>query len=200
MTLSRTQKIAVLSVMAVAAVGFLAFSIAGLGKEVVTRMSAAPRDPVDDKANSELPLELLGEPFSHPVLARAAEEAATSSPGGTASSNPMPPTLPGGLSGFTGLAPFNVGLAPQTGDEPPENAGLNRNIDEGRRLSVALSAIVKVNRAVALLSVNKGESRAYRAGDLVCPGLRLVAIGQGAVTLRTAQKTFELRVGGEAKP
>ena len=73
-------------------------------------------------------------------------------------------------------------------------------MEGGRRLSVALTAIVKVNLAVALLSVNDGETRAFRQGDLVCPGLRLVEIGSGAVTLRTPEKTFELRVEGEAKP
>ena len=129
MTLNSPQKLVLLSVMAAGSIGFLGFSIAGLGKEVVTRMSAPPRDPANDKVSPELPLELLGDPFSHPVLAKAAEEADASSAGPAGDS--MPPSLPGGLSGLTGLAPFNVGLDPKNPNvgEPAENAGLNRNID-----------------------------------------------------------------------
>jgi hypothetical protein len=191
-------------VFATGAVGFLAFSVAGLGKTVVSRMSALPRGP-DDARTSEttLPLELLGDPFSHPKLTSAAAEVEASMTATPPSGEgEAPPSLPGGRGGFSGLAPFNVGIGPRlpNGEQPAETAGGNRDIEGGRRLSVALSAIVKVNRAVALLSVNDGESRAFRKGDLICPGLRLVEIGAGAVTLRTPQKTFELKVGGEAKP
>ena len=200
MTLTSAQKLILLSVMATAAVGFLAFSVAGLGKTVVSRMSASPRDTEEVKeSQTTLPLELLGDPFSHPKLtAEAAKPGAIATPGATT----MPPALPGGVTGLTGVGPFQVGLDPQFpgGDQPAESAGLNRNMEGGRRLSVSLTAIVKVSRAVALLSVNNGETRAFRQGDLVCPGLRLIEIGSGAVTLRTPEKTFELKVGGEAKP
>ena len=199
MTLSNTQKLIALSVMATGAVGFLAISVAGLGQTVVSRMAASPRDPEDDRVQKTLPLELLGDPFSHPKLAsEAAKPGAIVNTGDTT----MPPALTGSPEDMTGLSPFQVGLTPPlaNGEQPAESAGPNRNMEGGRRLSVALTAIVKVNLAVALLSVNDGETRAYRKGDLVCPGLRLIGIGSGAVTLRTPDKTFELKVGGEAKP
>lgn len=203
MTLSNTQKLILLSVAATGAVGFLAISVAGLGQTVVSRMSATPRGS-DEARTSEttLPLELLGDPFSHPKLTSAAAEVEAAKTEQPPDADTMPPALPGGLSGFNGLAPLNVGVGPQLpgGAQPAENAGASRDIEGGRRLSIALSAIVKVNRAVALLSVNDGETRAFRKGDLVCPGIRLMEIGTSSVWLRTPEKTFELKVGGEAKP
>lgn len=197
---SDPKQVAILSIVAVGAVLYLGFTLFGAGQKVASLMIPSTSREAGAKPEGELPAELLKDPFSHPKLVNADKQAP---PQRTVAvdESPQPPALPfaGRFEGGTGLAPLSpiVLQSAQKGDQPAEIAGPDRKEIEAPRKLVALSAIVKVERQMAFLSVNGSESRAFRAGALLAPGLRLLSIGESSVKLGTADKTIELAVGGE---
>lgn len=196
---SNPKQVLILSIVAVGAIGFLGTSILGIGKSVVSRLAEGGEETKSDPVAATRPTDLLGDPFSHPKLALASEPTNPDSKPDAAPKPAQPPNLDGTLPPLPGTRPLqpNVGIVPDTEVQPDETTGNSRKPDGKVGPRVALTAVVKVKNSIAFLSVNGGETRAYRQGDLLAPGFRLIAVGEGQVTIRNAQATFQMAVGQE---
>lgn len=148
-------------------------------------------------------IELMGDPFSHPKLATnlgaappPVATAPNAAPTATGMSAPAPALPPPAIGGTLPVKPqFNI--VPDGSPKPAENAGNDREQKESQGPKVALTAIVKVDKPVAFLSLNGGESRAFRPGDLLAPGVRLSHVGNGFVRFQSPKASFHLSVGQE---
>ena len=198
---SDPKQITVLSLVAIGAVGYLGFTLFGGGSKVIGQMAASTERQEESGGTPVLSGELLREPFSHPKLAGSLklqsqlQKKADKESQATPPKDPAPDALPGALAGAAGYAPVQPKV--ESNEKPAENAGPDRKSIEVKGPHLALTAIVKVERPMAFLSVNGGETRAFREGVLIAPGLRLISITEGSVKLRTPLKTVELRIGQE---
>jgi hypothetical protein len=203
MTLGNTKHTIVLGIVAVGAIGFLGMTIVKAGSKASGTQAAPVKSAEEDPVQPEVTLELLADAFSHPLLTEAAREQAGQPK--TVGQAPPPPmegleTVGNFPLGIPGLPPGPVTLVgPGDKGPPAEVTGGSRKSLETQGPIVALSAIVKVNRSVAFIRLNNGESRSYQQGELIVPGLRLLAIGEGFVRLRTPTRELEVRVGEEVR-
>jgi len=200
---SDPKQVAILSLVAISAIGYLGFTLLGSGQKAAMRM-AAREQTAESEAEGEAVAsqELLRDSFTHPVLIRNRREEQQKASLASAPPAPLGGKATSGASGFmwpSGIGPLRVTHEGGEGaaELPADSTGLNRKSVEAPRPTVSLSAVVKVERAMAFLSINGKESLAFRAGDLVAPGLRLVAIAADSVTLRTPRKVVELKLGEE---
>lgn len=188
---NKTQAV-VLSFVAVLAIGFLVYqllpskvkpSIAGVAQ---TGSSVAPSATAD--VSQELPLHLIGNPFSHPKLATHVAPA----------ERKAPPPLPVGIDksgSFTPVLgePSATGGTAESGSQPAESAGNTRLKQQEPRIK--LTAIMRVGDPVAMLEVDNRPGKAYGEGDLLANRATLVSIGDGAVTVRINGVPHEIALG-----
>ncbi len=204
MTQGDPKKVGLLTVVAVGAIGFLGYSLLGLGGGTFSPKAALPA--VDNEASREQTsgFRLASDPFNHPELVRKKQEAQSASKTlamGNAPQNvaagsfPKPWAPPVPLPGSLNLDPDKPAEPPL---KPAEIAGNTRPKIEENRIPVRLSAVVNVERAVAFLSVSGQESRSYSVGDRLAPGWRIVAIDDSGVLIVGKKDVVRLTVGQEA--
>lgn len=199
---SDPKQVIVLSVVAVGAVGYLMVSLLGAGRRAGSPSPTSSAQEESREPSHSAPLELLRDPFSHPTLIASARDVRTQTPPPEPAAEPA--TMPGAAplpigSGMTfgSVGPVSVRPEPSS-DDPAESAGPDRKLEVAKGPRIALSAIVKVDRPMAFLSIEGSESRAFQVGALIAPGVRLVDIQAGLITLRFRGKSTNLKVGEEA--
>lgn len=206
MKASNPKQVVVLSVVAIGAIGYLGHSLFGLGNAVVARI-VGQTEPETKAESAEPPaIELLGDPFAHPKLASNGLSPASTppptsvtSPQATDPSIPEPSLPPPTIGGSLPLKP-QFGIVPEASPKPAETTGNDREKNENQGPRVALTAIVKVDKPVAFLSLNGKESRAYRPGDLLAPGIRLTHVGSSSIRFQSPTASYHLSVGQEIEP
>lgn len=183
------KQAAILTIVAVLALGFL-FTQLLPGKRVKFQLPVEVRSAEEKpKASEELPLAVIGNPFSHPKLATKPVLAA--SPG----TNFQPDIDKSGH-----LTPYSPGPLPDAGGtgDPAETAGNDRQEKQVPR--VTLTGLMRVDEPLAMLAVENREAKSYAMGDLVAENARLIAIGDNSVTIRVNGKPRELRMGETLGP
>lgn len=200
MRASDPKQVAVLSVVAVAAIGYLGYTLFGSGKASKPMRlvrEAAAEAPVG--STDKLPTEMIGDPFFHPMLVKRDEETpqspgAQTQPSKSTAPNvpPMPP-----IQGILPASPFGVRytVGPQ---QPAEDTGANRK-EERAGLRLALTAIVKVDQSMALLSLGGKDTQTFRVGQTLGENIRLIAIGEDSITVATKQGKRRIHIGEEAE-
>lgn len=182
---NKTQAV-VLSVVAVLAIAFLVYQLMPSQVKPLlgsgARTSTAAQSP---GASQELTLAVLGNPFSHPMLATKPAAKDVKPPQSQIDKNgKIPPYDPGEPPGATG------GASPKT---PADIAGKDRSKDKGPRIK--LTAIMRVGDPVAMLAVDDKPGQAYGEGDLLAPNARLIKIGDSSITVRVSGVEHEIATG-----
>lgn len=211
MKASNQKQVAVLSVVAVGAIAFLGSTLFSLGDRGGPA-AASPPEGTRDLSPARAPAsDLLGDPFSHPQLAVMSDgpsvppksEVEASPPSGLPAADTMPAPSgglePAKLPGVIPMSP-RIEVVPDDSPQPAEIAGNDRKDSEAQTPLIALTAIVTVERPVAFMKLNNGESSAFRPGDALAPGIRLLQIEPDFVSFRTPKGTFRLSVGQEIRP
>lgn len=202
MKTGNVRQVMILSAVAIGAIGFLGNTLLGLGKSVVSSLRQADPAEKDAPADDAAPSQLMGDPFFHPRLANAI--AATPPKPETKVEPPAaaPDAMQGQFGALPGPIPVrpDVTAVPEPPSQPAENTGIDRKEDGETAPRIGLTAVVKVDKPVAFLSLNGGDSRAFRPGDLVAPGLRLLTVADGFVIFRSPKASYRLSVGQEIQP
>lgn len=186
------KQVAILCVMAVGALGFLATRLGG--KAVTTSAAVAAKDASTQKATglpSDLPISV--DAFSHPKLAppkqRVIPVALAASPmsGGAIASDNVSP-LP-----FVGELPDDAIVRPVVrtpkAKKPPVVLLKPEPVD------VALEATAGSSDAVAFLSIAGADSQPFRANDQIKGKVRLLRIEDGSVVLSGPTGELTISVG-----
>jgi hypothetical protein len=137
-----------------------------------------------------LPETVANDSFSSPMLARSAAQ-----PEGRQEGEGMRPLSPGvtgllpspmpNLSGGSKGGPINLA----SGDEKPPQE------PEKPKRTALLSGVVSVDVAVAFIALDGKESRGCRAGELLGPGIKLLAIKENTAVLSLAGRRIVLEMG-----
>jgi hypothetical protein len=197
-----------LSVVAVLAVGFLVYQLLP-AKSKPSFVARAPEVSLAGRPGKvdDMSLVVLGNPFSHPML--ATKEASAPSPAPAPAidkSGHLPPMAVSGLPGTDGSAQGSNGSADSPGADggapgskgPADSAGNTRLNVRGPRIK--LSAILRVGEPVAMLAIDDQPGKTYSEGDLLAPGTRLLSIGDGSVTVRIFGEEHVIATGDTYKP
>lgn len=203
----------ILTVVAVLAVGFLGYRLIPAGSKAVTALRSGEPGVKGASRELQLPLVVTGNPFSHPKLATlpiaATQSPLPNAPIDKSGTFPFQPGRPPGASDGSGSGQgpgasdgSGSGQGPgasdgsDSGHGPDESAGVIRRLKEQvPRISVI--AIMRVERPLAMLSINNTNSRAFYEGDLVAPGVRLVKVGDNVVVVKVNGKLRSIAVGSE---
>ena len=179
----------VLSVVAVLAIAFLVYQL--LPEKVKPTFAALSPAQVSTPAghpSDDLSLALLGNPFSHPMLATKPAPGAV-----------KPTKAPEPQIDKTGSLPVTFTRLPAAGQDgqaskqPAESAGATRLKDQGPRIK--LTAIMRVGDPVAMLEVDDQPAKALGEGDLIAKDSTLVSIGDGMVTIRVRGVEHQIAMG-----
>ena len=202
---NKKQAIA-LSVVAVLAVGFLGYQLMPSAAKP-SFVSSAPEVKLEGTPGTaqNLSLAVLGNPFSHPKLAKKVLVTALppvpnsliDKSGSIPPFNPQALT-PGAGEGGLGEAVALASGTPQTGKKPEESAGKSRSKARGPRIK--LNAIMRVGEPVAMLAVDDRHGITYSEGDVLAPGTRLIVIGDGSVTVRIFGEEHKIATGETYPP
>jgi len=188
------MQVAVLSIVALGAVGFLAFQMMPSKLQplvAVLTPSSSPSSPV--VYNDHLPMTLVGNPFSHPALAVK--------PPATQAAKQGPPAPVDGV-----VEPISKGgrLPPARDSQqddssaPAESAGKDRKQQQGPSLRVA--AVVAVGTPIAMIEVAGKDAQSYSPQDLIAPGVRLLKISDSGVIVRDHGTEVQIPVGKPYDP
>lgn len=177
----------VLSIVAVLAVGFLIYQLVPSQGKPFLGLAVASASPAQGaSAPHELTLAVLGNPFSHPMLATkpVVTHDVKQPPSQIDKSGTISPVTPGPLPGVNA----------KTGGNPPEdNAGKHRLKVQGPRIT--LSAIIRVGESVAMLAINDKPGQTFSEGDTLAPNAKLIKIGDSSVTVRVNGIEHEIATG-----
>ena len=187
----------ILTVVAIGAIGFLVIQLLPAKlKPIVGLSTSAASGSQTSIVDTNLPLMLVGDPFSHPKLAVKKE---AQSPG------PKPPreilrgAFPLGLPGLDapGVEPMSGsgdgGSEPDLGSKTEENAGTSQQKQQVPQIS--LVGIEDAGTPVALLQVGNEEERTYRAGEKLAKGVWLTVVDHGFVEVRVGDEDHRIGLG-----
>lgn len=190
------KQVAVLSVMAVGAVGFLFTRMGGKHAEP-PKMAAAQRAAAGP---ASVALTLLHDPFSHPHLATKPTKPSAEAPEEEPKGAPSP--LMGSLPAASILDPGSIGKdAPVTAVLPPAGPLIAKKNHAPPRAAVpspktiGLEAIAGASATVAFLSVDGAESRPFGPREAVTPSVRVLRVEDGQVVLTGPHGKLTLGVG-----
>jgi hypothetical protein len=183
------KQAAILSVVAVGAIGFLIYqlvpskvgnlaaAITGSGSNAAAAPSSAP---------DNLSLLVLGAPFSHPKLAAKPVVALAA------------PQMPSDIN-KNGKDPFNPGAPTDANSSTTTPAGPDESAGEGQQEkkgpSIRVTAIMIVDQPIAMLSVDGGDAKQYSEGDQLSDRTRLISIGESSVTVRINGALHQIATG-----
>ncbi|GEM_PF-6679410 len=188
------KQVAVLALLAVGAVGFLVTRLGARGSAPVAIAGATVRKAAPSRPAGSLTV--MRDPFSHPKLAvKPTTIDVPSEPPTTLPSEARPSPLTGDLPKVPFL-PTAVAAVPLSPDAPPKaEAEAPKKAPVAVVTTVALEATAGATDAVAFLSVDGAESRAFRANEFVKGAVRVVRVDEGAVLLAGAKGKLTLGVG-----
>ncbi len=190
------KQVAILSVVAVGAIGFLVTRMHGsdlpkIAQAIVDK--ATGHSPVVPPANP-----MVSDPFSHPKL--AVTQISDSASGSETNKPVMPPFLSGTLPSAGSQPSGEIG---NTKTEPlkpedPTKGSTVAVVPEGT--DVLLEGTAGATDAVAFLSINGAESQPFRANDFINTKLskgkvRLLRVKDGAAVLSGPKGELTINVG-----
>ncbi|MCH8274203.1 MAG: hypothetical protein IH851_05385 [Armatimonadetes bacterium] len=176
------KAVAVLTAIAVAAVGFALYRFVPSGRLIEAVGGERASQGEGEPSAPDLSANVYTDPFWHPALVRPESGAVVHPPG--------VPAGPGGSSG-----PLNP-MAGNIQTEPEDITGSGQQSEERRpQRSVILKAIVRVRRPAVMLSVDGARSKAFALGDEVFDGVRVAEILEGSVVLSAAEWSVTVRLG-----
>ena len=188
------KQVAILSVMAVGALGFLATRLGGKSPAVALTATAQAEGRKANTVPSDSPL--LIDPFSHPKLAPAKPTTPAADPNvKTASMSP----LTGDIEGTLPLAtePLATEIVAAHGQkqaktiESPEKPAQT----PVEHVEIALEATAGASEDVAFLSIDGADSQPFHPNDLVKGKVRLLRIEDGAVVVSGPKGELTINVG-----
>lgn len=175
----------ILGIVAVGAIGFLVIQLIPakirpmLGQGPAAIPVVAPTSmPVD------LPLALVGDPFSHPKLAVKAPP--------TQAGQSFQPDITGNIPLMFGGLPTAVGQVQPTGSTE-DIAGKDRLKLQGPQITVL--AVMDAGTPVAMLQVGGKEAKTYRAGDALAKHVRLILVGHSFVEVKIGEDVVKIENG-----
>ncbi len=151
---------------------------------------------------------LTVDPFSNPKLATGKKDK-NGNPMKT--SQPLQPLGDDGKpvkpSKHAGLVPMRPNtmqgdLAPAAipGVTPDKSAGNSQDLIEKQPDTITLQGVVKVEHSVAFVAFNGGAAIRCKKGDIIADELvKVVAVGDSGITVRTSKRTLTLKVGETKK-
>lgn len=180
------QQAMILCVVAVLAVGFLIWQILPGKKSLATARAAdASTSSGGQLVALDLPRYVIGSPFSHSRLAPEDDGSGAEVP----------------IGALTGVLPFAIPGDVQirrNGVAPEENAGETRQ-QERTPSQLTLSAIMRLDKPVAIFSSDIDSGSPYEVGDVLANNVRLIRIADGAVVLQMGKGIKTLHVGEDVK-
>ncbi len=187
----------VLGVVAVLAIAFLVYQLMPSQSKPLlgsaTRTASTAQGP---SASQELSLAVLGNPFSHPMLAaKPIKQDAKQPPSQIDKAgmfSPVRPKLPG-VNGDASQPAPDYAAKDASPNLPADNAGNNRSKVQGPRIQ--LTAIMRVGEPVAMLAIDDQTGKAFSEGDLLAPNARLIKIRDSSVTVRVNGVEHEIATG-----
>ena len=194
------KQVAVLCVMAVGALGFLATRLVGKHDLQAVALASRSESRKAEIVPSDSPL--LIDPFSHPKLAPAKPSVPSTELSGT--SVAMRP-LDGSIGGVLPVAsdPSDEYFSsPEgdvaSGDKSGDKKGTETKTDAPKpaeQTEVALEATAGASEDVAFLSVDGADSRPFHPNDSIKNKVRLLSIEDGAVVLSGPTGKLTINVG-----
>lgn len=155
--------------------------------------TAPPRSAAARPERPETPISVTGDPFSSPLLAKSVSGPAMSRPSGSFSPILVrDPAAIGPLPDVAGRRPPAVG---PVGPAAPENGGKTRKEERVVKRTILLSGIVTVGAPVALISIMGEESRTFRIGEQLVPGIKLLAIQDSEAVIGIGHQRKVIHLG-----
>ena len=187
-----------LSIVAVAAIGFLILQLKG--KSVPRASLASPNStasPYLKNATLEMPRTVYGDPFTHPALprrqpAKKAEASPNVSPGATGRG--VAPNRELQIPFIPGASGSQIGI---TADTALSQSKPGPEAEKGT--TVLLTAVVSEPKAVAFISIDGKPPRPFVQGDAVTEHATIAGIRQGGVDFQLPNRRKALSVGGTTK-
>jgi hypothetical protein len=127
------------------------------------------------------PVEIVGDSFSSPILAR--HVAVPASLGLQPTVGPVEPVTPLPGVTFSGVGPSRQGQGPRMSLGTPENRGTDRQLKRDSTRTILVTAIVQAGDLEALIAMDGKDSQAHRVGDQLGPGIKLIAIKDSKVVI-----------------
>lgn len=191
------KKTAALGVVAVAAIGFLVLRLMPDAKKPAPSGQSPTPESVgaSPTVGESTMVSLIGDPFSHPMLARSAPTAAA----GPMAANPTP--APQQLQG-SGFGPVGVEALPSPNPNGMGSTGANTEPIPSappKTAKIAVKGILCASDTVAYLSLDGGPSSAFRVGATVTDGVIVKVITPDTIVLQRGTKTQALKVGQQAE-
>ncbi|MEA2554350.1 MAG: hypothetical protein QOJ65_2526 [Fimbriimonadaceae bacterium] len=193
-----------LTAVAVLAIGFLGSRLIPSKSATVKAVRAAEAaKPELGSDVLDLPLAVLGNPFSHPKLAVQTvkvDQAQTPAPKKPPKTDIDKGKLPdwAGDTGGDSAPPFDPGDPNSGTTNTEENAGETRKTPRGPRIRVI--ALMRVGHPLAMLAVNDGNSVTFGVGEKILDGVKLAGIGDSFVTVSDFGKLRRIKVGETSDP
>lgn len=188
------KQVAVLCVMAVGALGFLATRIGGKTAAATAAATARAETRKSGKAPSDAPL--LIDPFSHAKLAMAKP---ISAPADSS-------TMPTHFNPLTGDIEGTLPLVPEVPEDESVPSDEKSKPKEERdptppapapvpTVEIALEATAGSSENVAFLSIDGADSKPYHPNDVLKSKVRLLSIEDGRVVVSGPKGQLTIEVG-----
>lgn len=175
----------ILAIVAVGAIGFLVVQL--IPAKIRPMLGQGPATgPIVASTSmpADLPLALVGDPFSHPKLAVKVPP----TQGGQAPQPDITGNIPFMLGGFQ----RPDGQVQPTGT-PEDIAGKDRQKLQGPQITVL--AVMDAGTPVAMLQVGGKEAKTYRAGDALAKHVRLTFVGHSFVKVKIGEDVVTIENG-----
>ena len=164
----------ILFFVAVAAIAFGVIEAIPSGAREREADVIRPAERTAVSAPATAPLEVSNDAFSSPILARRERiDTRPSLTGGMRAVEPFIPQIGGMLPGSAAVSPpGEVTGKPAS----PVNAETTRQMERAPKRTILLTGIVTVGDPVALIAVDGKDSRTFRIGEQLGPGIKLLAV------------------------
>jgi hypothetical protein len=188
------KQVAILSVMAVGAFGFLATRLGGKSPAVALTAAAQAEGRKASTVLSDSPI--LIDPFSHPKLAPAKPTTpADDSNVKTASMNSLTGDIEGTLPLAT--APLTAKVVSAEGEKQTKKVESPTKPEQPpvEPVEVALEATAGASEDVAFLSINGADSQPFHPNDSIKGKVRLLRIEDGSIIVSGPKGELTINVG-----
>jgi hypothetical protein len=155
--------------------------------------AAPPRSAAARPERTETPLSVTSDPFSSPLLAKSVKSPVVGRPSGSFS--PILVRDPGAIGPLPDVRGMRPPASGPAGPVAPENGGKTRKEERVVKRTILLSGIVTVGAPVALISIMGAESRTYRIGEQLVPGIKLLALQDSEAVIGIGHQRKVIHLG-----
>jgi hypothetical protein len=199
MKLGNPKHVIVLSIAAIGALAFVILRLIPSGPRAAKAASSeAPAISGHGSPVNGLPTEVARDAFSHPALYKRYLETASKEdlPPTARLPNPIRPLL-GKLDPISRVAYDQLEAADVAGSKPTKNAGITRQVDGKPKSKIALKAIMRAAKPLALVTIDGHEDVTVGLGEYIDATYRITQFSQNAVLLASDTDKTWLYVGHE---